>query len=313
MIDFGVAKATDQRLSDLTVHTRLGAMIGTPDYMSPEQAEMTPLDVDTRADIYALGVVLYELLAGLRPFDLWGRSPFEVQRTLADRPAPAPSARLKAKGERGELIARARGMSAKQLHRRLRGDLDRITLNALQKEPRHRYQTALAFADDIVRFLKDEPVRARPAAPSYRLRKFVMRHAAALAGVAAVGVLILMLVTFYTLRLTEERRRATREAAAAEQVTEFLVDVFSVSDPSEARGSTVTARELLDTGAQRITDELQQQPVVQATVLHAIGRVYLELGLADRARRSVDRATDLRRAALGGDHPDLAESLKPAW
>ncbi|MHC5114449.1 MAG: tetratricopeptide repeat protein [Planctomycetota bacterium] len=316
VIDFGVAKATSRPLGMATVHTELGRMIGTPEYMSPEQAVRTPMDVDTRSDVYSLGVVLYELLSGDRPFELSNKTLDEIQREIREVEPGPPSTRATRPGERAAVAARQRGTNPTALARQLRGELDWITLMALHKAPPRRYQTPLALADDIERHVRHEPVRASPPSTTYRLAKFARRHALAVGAASIVMTIVIVLVTFYTVRLANEHERASRaaeralrEARTAEQVTEFLVGLFRVADPGESRGSSITARELLDMGAQRITEELDGQPVVQARLLNTIGRVYLNLGLYQDAERLLEEALDLVEHAPGHDQVDVAESL----
>ncbi|HJS73850.1 MAG TPA: serine/threonine-protein kinase, partial [Vicinamibacteria bacterium] len=191
IIDFGVAKATSQRLTEHSVYTELGQLIGTPEYMSPEQAEMTNLDIDTRTDVYSLGVILYELLVGAPPFDsgqLRAAGLLELQRRLREDHPPKPSSRVRAMGEDAAVFAAARGTDLAAFRRQLSGDLDWIAMKALDKDRSRRYETANAFGLDVRRFLDKEPVRARPPRATYRFAKFVQRNRGAVLAAALILV-----------------------------------------------------------------------------------------------------------------------------
>lgn len=221
IIDFGVAKATNQRLTEKTVFTQLGFFIGTPEYMSPEQAELTSLDVDTTTDIYSLGVVLYELLVGALPFDsssLRKAGYDEIRRILREEEPPKPTIRLQSLGAAATEVAKRRHTDPDSLEKQLRGDLDWITMKAMAKDPARRYASASEFATDIGRYLKDEPVLAGPPERRYRIRKFIRRHRQYVA--AAVGVLIclllgLMVSTAMFFRAESARREAQRQGDIA--------------------------------------------------------------------------------------------------
>jgi non-specific serine/threonine protein kinase/serine/threonine-protein kinase len=296
IIDFGVAKATEQRLTEKTVFTQMGVLIGTPEYMSPEQAEMTVLDIDTRTDVYSLGVMLYELMTGVLPFDpkeLRSSGFDEIRRKIREEEPSKPSARISTLPD----VAKKRKIELPTLRRELKGDLDWITLRAMEKDRTRRYGSPNELAADVDRYLTDQPVLATPPSAVYRTRKFVRRHKV---GVLAGAVVVLALLagiagtTIGLVRATRAEAEAKREAAAAKQVSDFLVDLFNVSNPSEARGSTITAREILDRGAERIEEELKDQPLVQAQMMHTMGKVYRSLGIYDEADSMLERAVDLR-------------------
>jgi eukaryotic-like serine/threonine-protein kinase len=234
VIDFGIAKAVGLGLTEQTLVTRAGQILGTPEYMSPEQAEMSGLDVDTRTDIYSLGVLLYELVVGALPFDLRAQADYTISHTLRERETPRPSTRLTSLGETVSTVARYRRTTPEGLRRELRGDLDWIILKAMDKDRTRRYETANGLAMDVERHLADEPVVARPPSARDRIAKFVRRNrpavvAGAVATVAVIGGAAASTAGF--LQAREQQARAERSAATAEQVTEFLVGLFRVSDP----------------------------------------------------------------------------------
>ncbi len=309
IIDFGVAKAMTQALTDRTLHTELGALIGTPEYMSPEQADMNSIDVDTRTDVYALGVILYEVLTGVLPFEsksLREKGLDEIRRTIREVDPPRPSTRvttLAAAAETGQ----GQPPNVSRLANQLRGDLDWITMKALEKDRTRRYGSVSDLATDLRRHLDDQPVLASPPSTVYRVTKFVRRHRL---GVAAVATLVVLLAGFAATmavqaeRIARERDRANLEAEAANQVSNFLVGLFSVSDPSEARGDTLTAREILARGARQLEQSLRDQPAVQARLESTIGKVSMSLGLYAEAEGQLQRALTTQRRVFGNDHLD---------
>ncbi len=315
IIDFGIAKATDHRLAQRTLFTEQGQLIGTPEYMSPEQAEMSGLDVDTRTDIYSLGVILYELLAGALPFDsrrLRSAGFGEIQRIIRETEPPKASTRLSTSKDTQAEVAEKRGTDPGSLLRLLRGDLDWITMKAMAKDRTHRYSTASELAADIERHLRHEPVSAGPPSAVYRIRKYIRRHKLGVA--AAVVVMLAVLIgtagtTIGLLRAVRAERKAVEEAATAKRVSDFLVDLFQVSDPSEARGNTITAREILDKGAVQIDQELEAQPAIRARLMETIGTVYRSLGLFEKAGSMLERALELKRSTYGDNDINVADTL----
>ena len=321
IIDFGVAKATTQALTDTTLFTEFGQIVGTPEYMSPEQAENTGIDIDTRTDVYALGVILYELLTGSLPFDsktLRSKGLDELRRTIREVDPPTPSQRLKTRAAEPDASAQLKEEAPRTIGL-MRGDLDWITMKALEKDRTRRYGAASDLAADIRRHLQHQPVVAGPPSQIYRLKKFVRRNRVGVAAVATLVALLAFLAATMTVqaqriarerdRTAQEAERANREASAARQVSDFLVGLFTVSDPSEARGNSLTAREVLDTGVARIEKDLTSQPEIQARLMETMGTVYTGLGLYRESEPLLRRAVETNRKTLGNEHPNTLKAL----
>jgi non-specific serine/threonine protein kinase/serine/threonine-protein kinase len=311
IIDFGIAKALSSRTASDTFFTQFaGGFVGTPGYISPEQADPAVEDVDTRTDVYSLGVILFVLLTGCLPFDsaLWKQKPFfEVLRQLREEDPPRPSTKVSNAGETNRTAAQLRRTEPQQLVSLLRGDLDWITLRATEKDRARRYSSASELAADIRRHLADQPVLAGPPSSVYRARKFARRHRIAVAVVSAAAVIAVAFtanVLVQARRVSRERDRAAREAVAAKSVSDFLLGLFAVSDPGQARGNSVTAREILDRGRDQIETQLSGQPEVQARMMDTMGQVYFSLGLHGQAQELFEKALETRRKLLGAEHPD---------
>ncbi len=305
IIDFGVAKATSQQLSAGTMYTRLGAVIGTLGYMSPEQADSAGEDIDTRTDVYSLGVVLYELLVGELPFDFQKLALDEVLRRLREQDAERPSTKLRTLGGQSAIVAQNRGADPPTLTRQLRGEPDAIALKALEKDRSRRYATPSELAADIGRFLRNEPVMAHPPSAGYRARKYIRRHRLGVV-VAAAGVLLLVV---FAVVQTVALRRITRERDRADRITQFMTGMFKVSNPNEARGNTVTAREILDKGAKEIATGLSNDPELQAKMMYTMADTYEDLGLPARAQSLLEGAIEIQRRVLGLRNPDTLRSM----
>ena len=312
LLDFGIAKFLADEESSHEMLTRLGQRVMTPEYASPEQVKGDP--IGTSSDVYSLGIILYQLLTGCRPYHFPTRSPSDVERVITMEEPKRPSAAVISPKDEGEKAApddrsKARGTNPDRLRRRLEGDLDNICMMVLRKEPEWRYGSVEELFQDIQRHLNNIPVHARASTIGYRIQKFVGRHRVGV-GIAAMAMLaIITLVFFYTIQLTEERDRAMLEAQKAEQVSEFLRGLFGSADPYNARGEAITAREVLDKGAARIDKELASQPEVQATLFYIVGDVYVSLGVFDKANTLLQKSLSLRRTIYGNDHPEVATAL----
>ncbi len=319
IIDFGVAKALDTEQFDDLLTTGAGQLIGTPEYMSPEQTGLSDAGLDTRTDVYALGVLLYELLVGQRPFrreDLAAMNFLEVLRTIREVEPPRPSLRLanidRQDPDAAIRCADCRDLDPDALVRALRGDLDWVTMKALEKDRDRRYASASSLADDVRHYLSNEPVSVGPPSRRYRTRKFVRRHRTGVLAGALVLVTVLLGIAGTTIgmvRAVRAEKRARLEAESSRQVSSFLVGMFEAADPDHARGRTITAREILDSGTERIDRELGAQPLTQARLLSTIGSVYRKLGLYEEAEPELLRATGIQRTTSGVPPQDKAASL----
>ena len=288
LLDFGIAKLLDTDDPELSARTMTGMYMLTPDYAAPEQVRGEA--VTTATDVYALGVLLFQLVTSQRPHTFRTLTAQEIERVVCDTEAPRPST----------------------IRAGLHDDLDIVVGTALNKDIQRRYASVEALAEDLGRFLDGRPIHARPATWRYRAGRFVTRHRWEV-GVAALFVAMLVafsiLVSLQAARLARERDTAQQERDAAEEVSSFLVSLFELNDPSRSRGETVTARELLDRGAMQVESGLASQPVAQARLMDTMGRVYRQLGLLGPATALLEKALARREAAVEGFSDEVADTL----
>ena len=306
IIDFGLAKGATPEVLGPAQFTVAGSFLGTPGYMSPEQADLSVQDVDTRTDVYSLGAVLYVLLTGMLPFETeqCRKQPLhEALRQLREDDPPRPSTKAGTPGESTKTAAEARGTEPKQLVKLFRGDLDWIAMKALERDRARRYATPSELAADIRRYLNHEPVQARPANVSYRMQKYVRRHRI---GVAVIGMLAALLVAFAAVQRIQ-LRRITKERDRADRIAQFMTEIFRVSDPGQKLGNTLTAREVLDKAAHDIDAGLADDPELQARLMHVMAMAYNNLGLYSRAQALFERSSQISSSALG---PENLQTLK---
>jgi serine/threonine protein kinase/TolA-binding protein len=330
LLDFGIAKLLD--VGDeaaVLAMTRMNDRLLTPEYASPEQ--ILGRSVTTASDVYALGVVLYELLTGLRPYVVPGSaSQLELERSICVSDPQRPSSAVRRSIEGGpvegqssiQAIATVRASTPDKLQRRLQGDIDAIIMRALRKEPQHRYGSVEQLTADIHRYLTREPVQARQGNWLYYSQRFARRHAVGVSMGAAFFLFVMAFAIVMSIqreRIAEERDRATQESERAEKVSDFMLNVFSAADPFQSRGETITASQLLDQAARSIQGDLDEQPEVRARLLEAIGRTYRRQGRPERAVAYLEDSLRLRRqigsardARTGSVLTELSSSLRGA-
>ncbi len=293
VLDFGLARIADGDGAGASMATESGTIRGTVPYMSPEQIRGDTDQMDLRTDVYSLGVLLYEMLTGELPYDLRRASLPEAARIICHEPP-----RL-----RGRLPGHA-----------LAGrEIETIVGKALEKDAAERYQSAAGFAEDVRRYLNNQPIVAQPPSTVYQLRKMVSRHKVGFGFAASILVLLAGVagaMAVQARRIALERDRANRQAAITGQVSDFLVRLFRVSRPDQARGATITARELLDKGTAQIRADHTMDPEVRATLVDTMGDVYSSLGLFDRARPLLEEALRTRTQVFGASSLPVADTLR---
>lgn len=339
VIDFGVAKATHGRLTDATLATEVGGVLGTLGYMSPEQAELSGLDVDSRTDVYSLGVLLYELLVGEPPFDpkVLHRAAFtEAQRIIREQDPPRPSARLTTRLSDGadRDVARQLGSDLEKRVQALRGELDWIPLKALRKDRDERYATPTDMSQDVRRYLAGEPIEAHPPSATYRARKFLRRYRGPAAAVAIVLVTLVLGIAGTTwfafaarqqanraseaeaIALTRqqeaesERHEADRQRRTAVETNDFLVWMFQRADPTATQGQEITAAELVSRSVAHLEERFDEQPQVKTALQYTLGQALSNLGRPAEAEPLLRQAVDGRWELLGPEDPLTLESAR---
>ncbi len=286
LLDFGIAKLLSENVIDENQvdMTQTGLRIMTPGYASPEQVKGEP--ITTSSDVYSLGVLLYELLSGQSPYNIAGKTAGELEQIICHTNPKKPSTAIIKTGD----SSKQRDTFPQKLQKMLHGDLDNICLKALEKEQIRRYNSSEQFADDIKRYINGHPVMARPATIIYRTNKFISRHKGAVFAFSFFIIFIISLISFYTMKLADERDKAQFEAEKAKQISQFMISIFEVADPSQSQGETITARQLVDEGVKRLDEELADQPIIKSEMMKELGGVYYSLGLLEKSKELYEKS-----------------------
>jgi serine/threonine protein kinase len=310
VIDFGVARAINQPLNERTLYTEEGQLVGTPEYMSPEQAEMAHKDIDTRSDVYSLGVLLYVLLTGALPFDtkiLREGGIDSIRQVIRQQEPKTPSRRLSSLGEKATKVAQDRCTEPGALTKQLRKELEWIPLKAMRKQRVHRYQSASELANDIRNYLSGIPVIAGPESAFYRLQKFVQRHKALVTGAAAViAVLLGGIIVSTVFAIGQARARAEEQA-----VSDFLQNIVIASlNPLHVSGREITNRSILDAASEGLEEKFASKPLAEASIRQTLAIAYFALGLYEQNELHTTRVLEIHQAELGAEHPITLETMK---
>ena len=310
IIDFGVAKALSQPLTERTLVTEQGQLFGTPEYMSPEQAEMANEDIDIRSDIYSLGVLLYVLLAGVLPFDsdtLREGGVDRIRRFIRETDPKTPSTRLTKLGEEATAIAQNRRTQIQILTRNLRKELEWIPLKAMRKERAERYQSASELATDVENYLNGAALIAGPQSTVYKLKKFIRKNRALVSGIISVFIVLLAGVVTSTVFAI----RTEQKARTAQAISDFFSnDVLAAVDPLTGEKPVASLEPILDIAAQQLEGKFKDEPLIEASIRYRIGRIYWHLGKHKAAETNLKRAVELRSKKVGNNDQETLNYMQ---